>query len=362
MDSITVKELAHALSAEAVGNLDISITGAAEPQDAQASLLAIATSESFVARLGEGKAKVALLANGMDWRSLNLEAAIFVDRPRYALAGLTLKLDNNWRQGKAFIHPSAVIDPTSKIASGARIGAFSYIGAGVVIGKNAWLGTHVTLGNGSFVGDDSTLLDGVKLGRNVIIGQRFVAQPGVVIGADGFSYVSKEVAALENVRGTLGDRGDALPQPYHRIHSLGAVQIGDDVELGANSCVDRGTIRDTIIGSGCKVDNLAQIGHNVRIGNNCLICAQVGIAGSSTLGDNVVLGGQTGVSDNLFVGSNVITGGATKVLANVPAGRVMLGYPAMKMQTQLDIYKNLRRLPALVKEFARLKSENQNKD
>jgi len=104
MDSITVKELAHALSAEAVGNLDISITGAAEPQDAQASLLAIATSESFVARLGEGKAKVALLANGMDWRSLNLEAAIFVDRPRYALAGLTLKLDNNWRQGKAFIH------------------------------------------------------------------------------------------------------------------------------------------------------------------------------------------------------------------------------------------------------------------
>ena len=93
-----------------------------------------------------------------------------------------------------------------------------------------------------------------------------------------------------------------------------------------------------------------------------MICALVGIAGSSTLGDNVVLGGQTGVSDNLFVGSNVITGGATKVLANVPAGRVMLGYPAMKMQTQLDIYKNLRRLPAVVKELARLKSENQKKD
>ena len=99
MDSITVKELAHALSAEAVGNLDISITGAAAPQEAQASRLAIASSEPVVARLGEGKAKVALLANGMDWRSLNLEAAIFVDRPRYALAGVTLKLDNNWRQG-----------------------------------------------------------------------------------------------------------------------------------------------------------------------------------------------------------------------------------------------------------------------
>jgi UDP-3-O-[3-hydroxymyristoyl] glucosamine N-acyltransferase len=359
MDNFTVKELAHALSAKAVGNLDIAITGAAEPQDAQGSLLAIATSKSFVARLGEGKAKVALLTTGTDWHNLNLEAAIFVSRPRYALAGLSLKLDKNWRQGEAFIHPHAAIDSTAKIAPGARIGAFCYIGAGVVLGKNAWLGTHVTLANGSFIGAECTLLDGVKIGRNVTIGKRFVAQPGAVIGADGFSYVSKEVAALENVRVTLGDRGDALPQPYHKIHSLGAVEIGDDVEIGANSCVDRGTVRDTIIGSGCKVDNLAQIGHNVKIGTDCLICAQVGIAGSSTLGDNVVLGGQTGISDNLFVGNNVITGGATKVLTNVPSGRVMLGYPAMKMKTQLDIYKSLRRLPSLVRDLAKLKADNQ---
>ena len=106
------------------------------------------------------------------------------------------------------------------------------------------------------------------------------------------------------------------------------LSIGNDVEVGANTCIDRGTVRPTLIGDGVKADNLAQIGHNVRIGNNTLICAQVGIAGSAEIGDNVVLGGQSGISDNIFVGDNVITGGATKVLSNIPAGRVMLGYPS----------------------------------
>ena len=101
--------------------------------------------------------------------------------------------------------------------------------SGVKINKNAWLGTHVSIGSGSLIGKDCTILDGVKIGRDTTIGDRFVAQPGAVIGADGFSYVSKEVTAVENVRVTLGDRGDALPQPYHRVHSLGAVLIGDDV-------------------------------------------------------------------------------------------------------------------------------------
>ena len=110
------------------------------------------------------------------------------------------------------------------------------------------------------------------------------------------------------------------------------------MELGANSCIDRGTVRDTVVGDGVKVDNLAQIGHNVEIGRDTMVCAQVGIAGSSRIGRNVVLGGQTGVSDNVFVGDNVITGGATKVLSNVPAGRVVLGYPAIKMDKQIELH------------------------
>ena len=139
------------------------------------------------------------------------------------------------------------------------------------------------------------------------------------------------------------------------VHSLAGVEIGNDVEIGANCCIDRGTVRPTKIGDGVKTDNLSQIGHNVQIGDNTLICAQVGIAGSSVIGKNVVLGGQSGVSDNIFVGDNVITGGATKVLSNIPSGRVMLGYPAMKMETQLEVYRNLRKLPKLLKDLKDLK-------
>jgi len=163
------------------------------------------------------------------------------------------------------------------------------------------------------------------------------------------------------VRDTLGDAGHGTAQSWARIHSLGSVQIGDDVELGANSCIDRGTVRDTIVGNGCKFDNLAQIGHNVVIGDDCMICAQVGVAGSTRIGRNVVLGGQTGVSDNVFVGDNVITGGATKVLSNVPAGRVMLGYPAIKMDKQIELHKLLRRLPRLFGDVAALKKGVSNR-
>jgi UDP-3-O-[3-hydroxymyristoyl] glucosamine N-acyltransferase len=176
-----------------------------------------------------------------------------------------------------------------------------------------------------------------------------------VVGGDGFSFVTPEPSNIEQVRSSLGDQGAVKNQSYARIHSLGGVEIGDDVELGANACIDRGTVRDTRIGNGVKFDNLAQIGHNVVIGNDCLICAQVGVAGSTQIGNNVVLGGQTGVSDNLFIGDNVITGGATKVLANVPAGRVMLGYPAMKMDAHIDTYKALRRLPRLAQQVAELR-------
>jgi len=202
----------------------------------------------------------------------------------------------------------------------------------------------------------SFLREHVSSGARVRSGARFIAQPGARIGGDGFSFVTPEKSAVESVRDTLGDQGDTQAQSWARIHSLGAVRIGDDVEIGANACVDCGTVRDTIIGNGVKIDNLVQIGHNVTIGNDCMICAQSGIAGSSRLGNNVVLGGHTGVSDNVFIGDRAITGGATVVLSNIPAGRVMLGYPAVKMDQQLEMHKAQRRLPRLARDVAALKS------
>ncbi len=349
----TVQDIAVALGAEAFGATDLLIDGVAEPAQATAHEIALAMDPKYADGLGQGHAQVAMLWSGADWQALGLKAAIIAPRARFAMSGLTAMMDPGQGFG-AGVHPSAVVDPSAVIGREVCIGPLT------VIGPNARIGDHSVIGPQCFIGADVVLGEGaflrehVSIGARVHIGARFIAQPGARVGGDGFSFVTPEESAVEKARETLGDQGELKSQSWARIHSLGSVVIGDDVELGANSCIDRGTIRDTQIGNGVKFDNLAQIGHNVSIGSDCLICAQVGVAGSSKIGNNVVLGGQTGVSDNLFIGDHVITGGATKVLANVPAGRVMLGYPAMKMETHLEVYKGLRRLPRLFRDVAAL--------
>ncbi|NCO15924.1 MAG: UDP-3-O-(3-hydroxymyristoyl)glucosamine N-acyltransferase, partial [Alphaproteobacteria bacterium] len=211
----------------------------------------------------------------------------------------------------------------------------------------ARIASHVSIGPDACIGTDALILHGARIGARVVIGDRFICQPGAVIGGDGFSFVTEEKSGIEEVRETLGSRGTVRAQKWQRIHSLGAVTIGDDVEIGANACVDRGTIRNTRIGSGTKLDDLVMVGHNVEIGEDCLFCSQVGIAGSSRIGNRVVLAGQCGVNDNIFVGDDVIAGGASKIFTNAPAGRVLLGYPAVKMENHIEMQKALRRLPRL---------------
>lgn len=350
----TIAEIAAALGAEAFGAVDLSIRNAAEPADAAPDSLALAMDPKYAEDLAEGQAQAAMLWAGADWQAMGLKAAIIVPRARVAMAGLTTLMATD-RFGPAGIHPSAVIDPSAQIGEGASIGAFVYIGPNAKIGANAKIANHVSVSAGAKIGSDATLYAGVRIGPDVTIGDRFIAQPGAVVGGDGFSFVTMEPSDVEAIRDGLGQRAEINPQSWTRIHSLGSVRLGDDIELGSNSTIDRGTIRDTVVGNGCKVDNLAQIGHNVQIGQDCLICAQVGIAGSSRIGNNVVLGGQTGISDNIFVGDNVITGGATKVLSNIPAGRVMLGYPAIKMDAHIESHKSFRRLPRLMRDMVDLK-------
>ncbi|MFD1511471.1 UDP-3-O-(3-hydroxymyristoyl)glucosamine N-acyltransferase [Lacimonas salitolerans] len=351
--SHTVQQIATALGATALGDTGLVVTGVAEPASAGPGDLALAMKPEFAAGLAQGQARAALIWDGADWQALGLSAAIIAPRPRYAMAGLSAMMD----PGQGFvpgIHPSAVIDPAARLEKDVSVGALTVIGPRAQIGDSAVIGPQCFIGADAVLGAGAYLREGVRIGARVVIGARFIAQPGAVVGGDGFSFVTPEESSVERVRDTLGEQGETSAQSYARIHSLGGVTIGDDVELGANSCIDRGTVRDTVIGNGVKFDNLAQIGHNVAIGNDCLICAQVGVAGSTRIGNNVVLGGQTGVSDNLFIGDNVITGGATKVLANVPAGRVMLGYPAMKMASHIESYKALRRLPRLFRDVAAL--------
>lgn len=348
-----IDEIAHAIGARFEGRGDLVVTHAAEPAEAAPDALAIASDAKYAEGLARGRARAALLWEGADWRALGLEAAVFAARPRYALAGLTRMLDPGPVVAPG-IADSAVIDATARIAEGAAIGAFVWVGPGAQIGADARIASHVSIAEGACIGPGALIHSGVRVGARVRIGARCILHPGAVIGADGFSFVTPEKSAVEAARETLGDRGETAGQAWERIHSLGAVWLGDDVEIGANTTVDRGTIRDTEIGSGTRIDNLVQVGHNARIGRDCLICGQAGVAGSAIIGDRVVLGGRTAISDHVAVGNDVVTGGGTGVLSDVPAGRVMFGTPATRMDTQIEIYKALRRLPRLVKQVAEL--------
>jgi len=342
----SIASIAAAIGAPFAGEGDLMVDGAAEPALALAGQLALATNPKYAEGLKLGQARAALLWPGADWQGLGLQAAIFAPRGRLAMAGLTRTLDG----GPAIalgLHAMTAVDPSAQIGSGAAIGPFVIIGAGAVIGARARIAGHVSIGAGAVIGEDALILEGVKIGARVVIGCRVILQPGCVIGSDGFSFVTPEISGVEEIRTTLGIRGEIRQQHWHRIHSLGAVELGDDVEVGANSCIDRGTIRSTRIGHRTKIDNLAHIAHNVEIGEDCLICGMVGLAGSARIGNRVVLAGQCGVGDNLTVGDDVIAGAATKIMTSVPAGRVVLGYPALKMDKNIELQKALRRLPRL---------------
>ncbi len=346
---LTVGRIAEALGAEAQGDLSLPVRGAAEPSEAGPDQLALALAPSWGEALSKGRARAALLWPGADWRALGLEAAILAPRGRLAMSRLTQLLDEPPMQPG--IHPSAVIDSTAHLGAGVGVGPLAVIGAGAVVGDGTRIGPQVTIAAGARLGEGCVIHAGARIGRRVTIGARAILQPNCVIGGDGFSFVTATPSNAEVARETLGATDVAAPADptWHRIHSLGGVEVGNDVEVGACSTIDAGTIRPTRIGDGTKIDNGVIVGHNCVIGRHCLLCGRVGIAGSTVVGDRVVLAGGVGLADNLLIGDDAVITAGSGVLSNVPKGRVMMGYPATRMDAQIESYKALRRLPRLLK-------------
>ena len=338
----TVKDIAAALGAKAFGAVDLLVTGISEPQTAGPDDLALAMSPAYGPALAQGQARVAVVWAGADWQALGLKAAIEAPRARLAMAGLTQMMDAV--PVPRGISGHAIIDPTALIGKDVTIGHFSVIGANAVIGDRCNIADHVTIAAGAEIGEAAQIHAGVRIQARVRLGARTILQPNVVLGGDGFSFVTEASSNVEIGRKTLGRTPFTAPQDgtHHRIHSLGGVEIGDDVEIGANSTVDAGTIRPTRIGRGTKIDNLVQVGHNVVIGEDCLLCAQTAVAGSAVIGDRSVLGGKCGIGDNLKVGSDSVIGGAAIVLSDVPDGSFMMGYPAQPMLTYRARERSLR--------------------
>lgn len=210
------------------------------------------------------------------------------------------------------IHPTAVIDSTANVDASVSIGAFCLVGPNVSIGARSVLESNVRVLAGAQIGDDVVLHSGVVVRERCIIGRHCIIHDNTVIGADGFGYAPDKALGLRKV-----------PQ-------LGKVQIGERVEIGANSCVDRGALGDTTIGAGTKIDNLVQIGHNVTIGSFCIICGQVGIAGSTVIEDRVVLSGQVGVSDHRRLVTGVRVGGGAPVTEDILEPGDYFGHPLLK--------------------------------
>ena len=200
-----------------------------------------------------------------------------------------------------------------------------------------------TFGNNSIIYSGARVFDNVKVGKNVI------CHSNVVIGSDGFSFVSDTREGIEKAMLSRSDEVHMKLNKYLKVESLGSVDIGDNVEIGANCCIDKGTISNTSIGKGTKLDNLVHIAHNVKIGENCLICGQVGIAGSAKIGDRVIMGGQSGVGDNIEVGSDVILAGKTGLSVNAKSNQFLMGNPAMRKSKNIASHMAFRRLPKLIK-------------
>ena len=242
---------------------------------------------------------------------LELPAGIPVIRvadTRLALAQLSRRFDARPPVAEG-VHPGAAVHPRAVLDAEVSLGARAVVEAGAVIGRGSRIGAGTVVGAGARLGPGCVLHPNVTLYPGVVIGARVTLHAGAVIGADGFGYAPSPRGAL-------------------KIHHLGGVRLGDDVEIGANSCVDRGTLEDTVVGARTKIDNLCQIGHNVTIGQDCLIAGMVGVAGSTRIGDRVLIGGSAGVADHLTIGDGARISARAGVTKNVPAGETWAGFPA----------------------------------
>ncbi|MBX6328446.1 MAG: UDP-3-O-(3-hydroxymyristoyl)glucosamine N-acyltransferase [Pseudolabrys sp.] len=321
-------EIARALSARIEGDESIKIDRLVHPACAEGpSDLALAMSQEAAAALAGSKAQaVVVLAKNGD-RSLlgDFKAVISIDEARSALAKLTALFDRGPAIAEG-VHPTAVVAPDAVIGEGVRIGAYSVIGARSRIGAATTIMPHVTVGSGVRIGAQCLFHSGVRIGHDVVIGNRVIVHSNAVIGSDGFSYAP-------DLNSPIGFTADVK---VTRIHSLGNVEIGDDVEIGAGTTIDRATVQTTRIGRGTKIDNLVHIGHNVVIGESCILAGMVGISGSVTIGDRVRIAGRAGISDHVRVGDEAVIGPGSGVATNVEAGAFVLGYPAIPRERALE--------------------------
>ncbi len=351
---LSLHALSEALPGHLIGDGGLLVRHLKHPRDAQTKEdLVLLMDPKLVDELHAADVVTAILSKKSEHLASRFKASIIVERPRLAMARLTNLFLPHWPQAEA-IHPSAVIEDGAIIGAGTRIGAHVYIAAGAVIGERCLILPQVYIGPNAHIGSDAVIFAGTRIGHDIIIGDRVIIHYNASIGADGFSFVTPEAGSVETAKSGGGSAVTAHNTHLLRIASLGAVVIGDDVEIGANTAIDRGTVTSTRIGNGTKIDNHVQIGHNVVVGENCLICGRVGIAGSAVVGDRVVLGGATGIADHVHIGNDAIAMGMSGIAGNVASGTIVGGTPAVPRDKMMENVMNIGRLGRALKRIETL--------
>ncbi len=315
-----------------VGDGAVRITGINSIRQARKGELTFLSDRRYNQFLDRTQASAVLVTRDI---ASSTRPIIQVDDP-YAAMQAVLKLDEaEPLQSNDGIHATAVVDPSARIADGVSIGPHAVIGAGAEIGANSVIHAGVFVGSNSTLGAESLIYPNVTIRERVTIGDRCIIHPGAVIGADGFGF-------------------NQVDGRHIKIPQTGTVRIGDDVEIGANSAIDRATFGETVVGSGTKVDNFVQIGHNCEIGNHCIICGNAGIAGSAIIADHVVVGAGAGLSGHIEIGAGAMIGGYSGVTRSLKPGEIVFGYPAVELERSKRMHAALRQLPDALKRLRAL--------
>ncbi len=321
-----VRDIAQALGAPLDGDGDIAVQRLVHPAQAEsASDLALATSPQAAAALAETKASAVVVAAAAARPNRAFAAVIAVTEPRLALARLTALFDSGPPQQRG-VHPTAVVAADAELGADISIGAYATIGPRSRIGAGTTIMPQVTVGAGATIGAHALIHSGVRIGHDCRLGDRVIVHGNAVIGADGFSFAPDLMSATAFTAAVT----------VQRVHSLGNVVIGDDVEIGACTTIDRATLESTRIGRGSKIDDHVHIGHNVTIGESCILCGMVGISGSVVIGNRVRLGGGVGVADHVRIGEQAVVAAGSGVASNVAAGAFVSGYPALPHQRTIE--------------------------
>lgn len=335
---VSIAKITGLVQGYAVGDSAKMISGAAPFEQAGDHDITVAGNARFLKKIDDCKAGAIIVPRNTEIQGRNL---IQVDLPMVAFAKVLQFFYPPVRPPEG-IHPRAEIGRDFKHGQNVSIGPLVVIGRHVTVGERVWLHAGVVIGDKVTIGDDVVIYANVTIQERVIIGDRVIIHSGTVIGSDGFGYAPD---------------GNS----YHKLPHTGIVHIDDDVEIGANNAIDRGTFGKTHIGQGVKTDNLVHVAHNVTVGKNTILVAQVGISGSVTIGKNAILAGQAGVAGHLTIGDNATVGPKTGVGKPVPDGQIVsAGIPEMPHRLWLRVVRTIPKLPDISKRLLGLEKRLKN--